>query len=74
MSYGCAVFTSMSGIAAACGARRDARRVLAVNTFVLGALYPIGVLLQGAIADATSVRAVTVGSGIAGRRPRSPSS
>ncbi len=64
MSYGYA-FTSMSGIAQHAAPDEMRGRVLAVNTFVLGALYPIGALLQGAIADATSVRAVTAGSGIA---------
>lgn len=64
MTYGYA-FTSMSGIAQHAAPDAMRGRVLAVNTFVLGTLYPAGALLQGAIADATSVRAVTIGSGLA---------
>lgn len=64
MTYGYA-FTSMSGIAQHAAPDEMRGRVLAVNSFVLGTLYPLGALAQGAIADATSVRAVTVGSGAA---------
>ena len=64
MTYGYA-FTSMSGIAQHAAPDEMRGRVLAVNSFVLGTLYPVGALLQGAIADATSVRAVTAGSGLA---------
>ena len=64
MAYGYA-FTSMSGIAQHAAPDEMRGRVLAVNTFVLGTLYPLGALLQGALADATSVRAVTAGSGLA---------
>ena len=39
-------------------------RVLAVNMAVLGALYPVGALIQGRIADAVGLRATTVASGI----------
>jgi hypothetical protein len=38
---------------------------MAVNNFVLGGFYPLGLVLQGALADATSLRAVTIGSGVA---------
>ena len=38
--------------------------MLAVNSLVLGLLFPVGTLVQGAIADATSLRAVTAGSGV----------
>ncbi|MEX1106762.1 MAG: MFS transporter, partial [Ilumatobacteraceae bacterium] len=38
-------------------------RAMIVNNMVLGAGYPIGVLIQGELADATSLRAATVGSG-----------
>lgn len=40
-------------------------RAMAVNNFVLGAAYPLGLLIQGEIADRTSLRTVTIGSGIA---------
>lgn len=40
-------------------------RAMSVNNFVLGAAYPIGLLVQGYIADHTSLRVVTVGAGIA---------
>jgi acyl-coenzyme A thioesterase PaaI-like protein len=39
-------------------------RVLAVNSFVLGLLYPIGTLVQGALADVTGLRWVTAASGL----------
>jgi MFS family permease len=39
-------------------------RAMIVNNMVLGAGYPLGVLLQGEIADATSLRAATIGSGV----------
>jgi MFS family permease len=39
-------------------------RVLAVNNAVLGALYPIGSLVQGRVADVVGLRAVTVASGV----------
>jgi len=37
---------------------------MSVNNFVLGACYPLGLLVQGTIADRTSLRAVTIGSGL----------
>jgi len=40
-------------------------RAMVINNFVLGAAYPLGLLVQGAIADRSSLRSVTVGSGIA---------
>ena len=63
VSYGYA-FTSMAGIAQQNAPDAMRGRVLAVNSFVLGILYPVGTLVQGAIADVTSLRAVTVGSGV----------
>ena len=39
-------------------------RVLAVNSFVLGTMYPLGLLVQGVVADITSLRVVTAGSGV----------
>lgn len=40
-------------------------RALIVNNFVLGFAYPVGLMIQGPLADATSLRAVTIGSGAA---------
>lgn len=40
-------------------------RAMSVNNFVLGAFYPLGLLVQGAIADRSSLRAVTIGAGVA---------
>jgi hypothetical protein len=40
-------------------------RVLAVNSFVLGLMYPVGTLVQGAIADAVGLRWITGASGAA---------
>jgi MFS family permease len=40
-------------------------RAMSVNNFVLGAFYPLGLLVQGEIADRTSLRTVTIGSGVA---------
>jgi len=40
-------------------------RVLAVNNAVLGALYPLGALLQGRIADVIGLRATTVAAAVA---------
>jgi predicted MFS family arabinose efflux permease len=39
-------------------------RALTLNNFVLGFAYPLGLFIEGPLADATSLRAVTVGSGI----------
>lgn len=39
-------------------------RVLAVNLFVLGVMFPVGGLIQGQIADAIGLRWTTAGSGM----------
>ncbi|GIU88718.1 MAG: MFS transporter [Acidimicrobiia bacterium] len=39
-------------------------RVLAVNNVILGSLYPLGSVVQGAIADTAGLRATTAGAGI----------
>jgi predicted MFS family arabinose efflux permease len=62
-TYGYA-FTSMMGIAQQVAPDAIRGRVLAVNTFVLGTLYPVGTLVQGPLADRTSLRAVTIASGL----------
>ncbi len=40
-------------------------RALIINNFVLGFGYPLGLMIQGPLADATSLRAVTIASGAA---------
>jgi MFS family permease len=62
VSYGFA-FTSMAGIAQHNAPDEMRGRVLAVNSFVLGVLYPLGTVVQGAVADVTSLRTITIGSG-----------
>jgi MFS family permease len=37
-------------------------RVLAVNTMILGSLYPIGAIIQGKVADSIGLRATTFGA------------
>lgn len=39
-------------------------RAMAVNNFILGAAYPLGLFIQGPLADHSSLQAVTVGSGL----------
>jgi MFS family permease len=39
-------------------------RVLALNTVVLGLLYPLGSLVQGRLADRVGLRAVTIGAAL----------
>ena len=63
VSYGYA-FTSFAGIAQRNAPDHMRGRVLAVNSFVLGLLFPLGTLVQGAVADVTSLRTITVGSGV----------
>ncbi|MDO8362027.1 MAG: MFS transporter, partial [Actinomycetota bacterium] len=62
VSYGFA-FTSFAGVAQEAAPDELRGRVLAVNMFVLGLLYPVGTLVQGQLADLTSLRWVTAGSG-----------
>lgn len=62
LAYGFA-FTSFAGVAQQSAPDELRGRVLAVNSFVLGVLYPVGALLQGQVADAIGLRWVTVGSG-----------
>lgn len=39
-------------------------RAMSVNNFILGFAYPLGLFIEGPLADATSLRAVTVGTGV----------
>ncbi len=63
LAYGYA-FTSFSGVAQQAAPDALRGRVLAVNSFVLGVLYPVGALLQGRLADHIGLRWVTAGSGL----------
>jgi MFS family permease len=63
LAYGYA-FTTFAGTAQEHAPDEMRGRVLAVNTFVLGFLYPIGALVQGRVADEVGLRWVTAGSGI----------
>lgn len=79
VTYGYA-FTAFSGVAQEAAPDEMRGRVLAVNSFVLGVLYPVGSLLQGQLADEVGLRWVTAGSGVlllavvALRAARSPGS
>ena len=57
-------FTSFAGVAQQSAPDEMRGRVLAVNSFVLGLLYPIGTLIQGALADTAGLRWVTAASGV----------
>ena len=63
LTYGYA-FTAFSGVAQQAAPDALRGRVLAVNSFVLGVLYPVGSLLQGRLADHVGLRWVTAGSGV----------
>ncbi|MEZ5258296.1 MAG: hypothetical protein R2705_15745 [Ilumatobacteraceae bacterium] len=39
-------------------------RAMVINNFLLGAAYPAGLMLQARLADAWSLRAVTIASGV----------
>jgi MFS family permease len=64
LAYGYA-FTSFAGVTQDTAPAEMRGRALAVNSFVLGTMYPIGTLIQGVIADETSLRVVTMASGVA---------
>jgi MFS family permease len=57
-------FTSFAGIAQQSAPDEMRGRVLAVNSFVLGLLFPVGTLIQGALADTAGLRWVTATSGV----------
>ncbi|CAN5558063.1 N/A [soil metagenome] len=56
-------FTSFASVSQQTAPDELRGRVLAVNTFVLGLMFPLGSLLQGQLADRAGLRWVTVGSG-----------
>ena len=57
-------FTTFAGLSQQAASEDMRGRVLAVNTFILGALYPLGALAQGWLSDRVGLEQVTVGSGI----------
>ncbi len=57
-------FTSFAGTAQQQAPDDMRGRVLAVNAFVLGIMYPVGSLVQGRVADWVGLRWVTAGSGV----------
>ena len=63
LSYGYS-FTSFMGVAQQSAPDEMRGRVLAVNAFVLGILFPAGALLQGELADRVGLRWITVASGV----------
>ena len=57
-------FTSFMGVAQQSAPDALRGRVLAVNSFVLGIMFPIGTLVQGQLADRVGLRWITGGSGV----------
>jgi MFS family permease len=57
-------FTTFAGVSQEAASEDMRGRALAVNTFILGALYPIGALVQGWLSDRVGLKWVTVVSGI----------
>jgi predicted MFS family arabinose efflux permease len=57
-------FTTFAGLSQQAASDDMRGRVLAVNTFILGALYPIGALIQGWLSDRIGLKWVTAGSGV----------
>jgi MFS family permease len=58
-------FTTFAGLSQQAASDDMRGRALAVNTFILGALYPLGALVQGWLSDRLGLKWVTVGSGVA---------
>ncbi len=58
-------FTTFAGLSQQAASDDMRGRALAVNTFILGALYPLGALVQGWLADRVGLQWVTAASGIA---------
>ncbi len=57
-------FTSFMGVAQQSAPDEMRGRVLAVNSFVLGILFPVGSIVQGQLADRAGLRWITAGSGV----------
>jgi len=58
-------FTTFAGLSQQAASDDMRGRVLAVNTFILGAFYPLGALVQGWLSDRVGLKWVTAGSGVA---------
>ncbi len=58
-------FTTFAGLSQQAATDDIRGRALAVNTFILGALYPLGALVQGWLSDRIGLKWVTAGSGVA---------
>jgi len=58
-------FTTFAGLSQQAATDDMRGRALAVNTFILGALYPLGALVQGWLSDRVGLKWVTAGSGVA---------
>jgi MFS family permease len=58
-------FTTFAGLSQQAASEDMRGRALAVNTFILGSLYPLGALVQGWLADRVGLQWVTAASGIA---------
>jgi predicted MFS family arabinose efflux permease len=58
-------FTTFAGLSQQAASEDMRGRALAVNTFILGACYPLGALVQGWLSDRVGLQWVTVGSGVA---------
>jgi MFS family permease len=58
-------FTTFAGLSQQAATEDMRGRALAVNTFILGALYPLGALVQGWLADRVGLKWVTAASGVA---------
>lgn len=63
LTYGYS-FTSFMGVAQQSAPDELRGRVLAVNSFVLGIMFPIGSLVQGQLADRVGLRWITAGSAV----------
>jgi predicted MFS family arabinose efflux permease len=57
-------FTTFAGLSQEAASEDMRGRALAVNTFILGALYPLGALIQGWLSDRVGLPSVTVASGV----------
>jgi MFS family permease len=58
-------FTTFAGLSQQAASEDMRGRALAVNTFILGALYPLGALFQGWLSDRVGLQWVTAASGVA---------
>ena len=58
-------YTTFAGLSQQAASEDMRGRALAVNTFIFGALYPLGALFQGWLADRVGLQWVTAASGVA---------